>query len=122
MDVGLISILKDGIQLNDCQPFKQRFRKIPHSTLAGVQKYIRQLLDANSIRHSQTPWASHVVLVRKNDASLLTWVDYRQLNLRTAKDAYALPRIDELLKVFVVIQEEGKLLSLRWGPFGLCKI
>ena len=37
------------------------------------------------------------MLVRKKDSSLRLCVDYRQLNLLTIKDAYALPRIEELL-------------------------
>jgi len=98
MDVGLTSLVKHRIQLNDNTPFKQRFRKIPHAMFAEVQQHIKQLLDADIIRHSQSPWASNIVLVRKKDSSLRICVDYRQLNLRTVKDAYALPRIDDLLE------------------------
>ena len=65
---------------------------------AEVQKHIQQLLDANIIHHIQSPWASNVILVRKKDSSLRIYVDYRQWNLRTVKDVYALPRIDELLE------------------------
>jgi len=42
--------------------------------------------------------ASNVVLVREKDSSLPICVDYRQLNLRTVRDAYDLSRIDELLE------------------------
>ena len=88
IDVGLTSIFKHRIKLSDCQPFKLRFRKIPHSMFAEVQKHIQQLLDVKS----------HLVLVRKKDTSLRMGVDYRQLNLVTIKDAYVLPRIDKLLE------------------------
>ena len=63
-----------------------------------VRDHLRQLLDAGIIRRSQSPWASNIVLVRKKDSSLRLCVDFRQLNRRTVKDAYALPRIDELLE------------------------
>ena len=65
--------------------------------LEEVRKHIKELLDAQIIRKSQSPWASNIVLVRKKDKSLRLCVDYRQLNRRTIKDSYALPRIDELL-------------------------
>jgi len=98
MDVGLSSLVKHRIELNDNTPFKQRYRKMPPAMYSEVQHHIQQLLDANIIRDSQSPWASNIVLVRKKDSSLRVCVDFRQLNMRTIKDAYALPRIDELLE------------------------
>ncbi|KAK2141684.1 hypothetical protein LSH36_1057g00025 [Paralvinella palmiformis] len=86
MVVGLTSILKHRIQLNECEPFKQRFRKIHHSMFAEVQKHIQQLLDANIIHHSQSPWASNEVQLRKKDSSLHKCTVYQQLNLHTVKD------------------------------------
>jgi len=98
MDVGLTSLVKHNIHLNNYTPFKQRYRKIPPAMFAEVQQHIKQLLEAKIIRHSQSSWASNIVLVRKKDSSLRVCVDYRQLNLRTVKDAYALPRIDDILE------------------------
>ena len=49
------------------------------------------------IRESRSTSASNVVLVRKRDDSLRMCVDYRQLNKRTIRDSYALPRTEELL-------------------------
>ena len=98
LDVGLTGFVKHRINLTDFSPFKQRHRKIPHSMHKEVRDHLQQLLDAGIIRRSQSPWASNVVLVRKKDNSLRLCVDFRQLNKRTVKDAYALPRIDELLE------------------------
>ena len=40
---------------------------------------------------------TNVVLVRKKNGQLRICIDYRQLNNRTKRDNYALPRIDEIL-------------------------
>jgi len=98
LDVGFTGLVKHGIQLNDCAPFKQRHRKIPHSMYTEVREHLKQLMDSGIVRRSQSPWASNIVLVRKEDQSLRLCIDYRQLNKRTVKDAYALPRIEELLE------------------------
>ena len=54
--------------------------------------------DAGVIRKSFSPWASNIVIVRKKDGSLRMCIDYRQLNRRTIKDSFALPRIEEILE------------------------
>jgi hypothetical protein len=137
MDVGFTGLVRHKILLNDTQPFKQRHRRIPPSMYTEVRNHIKQLLDTNVIRKSQSPWASNIVLVRKKDNSLRLCVDYRQLNARTIKDAYALPRIEELLDNLggnqfysvmdmksgyhqVGIQEEHKAYTaFTAGPLGL---
>ena len=55
------------------------------------------MIQVGAIRHSNSPWATEVVLVRKKDGSLCFCIDLRRLNARTVKDAYSLSLIDETL-------------------------
>jgi hypothetical protein len=98
LDIGLTSVVKHNIRIDDEQPFKQRHRKIPPAMYKEVRLHLKELLEAGVIRKSHSPWASNIVLVRKKDQSLRLCVDYRQLNKRTIKDAYALPRIEDILE------------------------
>jgi hypothetical protein len=96
-DIGHSNATTHRIDLDNDRPFKQRHRRIPPSMYDEVRQHLQQLLASGAIRKSFSPWASNVVLVRKKDGSLRMCVDYRQLNARTIKDSYALPRIDEIL-------------------------
>ncbi len=51
-----------------------------------------------TITKSTGPWCSPIFLVRKKDGTIRFCVDYRKLNDATHKDAYPLPRIDDILE------------------------
>ena len=55
------------------------------------------MLEIVAIQKSNSPWASAVVLFRKKDGSLRFCIDLHKLNSHTIKDAYSLPRINEML-------------------------
>ena len=90
-------MIRHGIQLTDTRPFKQKFRRIPPGMLDELQQHLKQMLNSEVIRPSHSPWASNIVPVRKPDGKIRFCIDFRQLNQRTVKDAYALPRIEDTL-------------------------
>ncbi len=96
-DLGCTTLIEHQIPLLDDVPVRQRHRRIPPSQLEAVKAHIKQLLESQVIRESCSPYSSPIVLVKKKDGSLRMCVDYRQLNARTRKDAYPLPRIEESL-------------------------
>jgi hypothetical protein len=49
------------------------------------------------IRPSSSPFASSVVLFKKKDGTMCMCIDFRELNKKTIKNQYPIPRIDELL-------------------------
>lgn len=96
-DLGCTSLISHDIPLLDDVPVRQRYRRIPPSEYEVVKAHINTLLESKVIRESCSPFASPIVLVKKKDGSLRLCVDYRQLNAKTRKDAFPLPRIEESL-------------------------
>lgn len=96
-DLGCTSLITHEIPLLDEVPVRQPYRRIPPSQYETVKAHIQQLLDSQVIRESSSPYSSPIVLVTKKDGSLRLCVDYRQLNAKTRRDAYPLPRIEESL-------------------------
>lgn len=92
---GCTSAVKHHIRLQDDTPFRERPRPIHPSDREAVKQHLRELLDAGIIRESESPFASPIVVVKKKNGKIRLCVDYRKLNMRTIKDAYALPNIEE---------------------------
>ena len=97
-DIGHVTTVEHHIELLDETPFKQRPRRIPPAMYQEVRDHLQQLIDAGIIRKSKSPFSSNVVLCRKKNNELRMCVDYRQLNNRTKKDAYALPIVEQILE------------------------
>ena len=83
--------------MTDPIPFKERYRTIPPQLFSEVKAHLKEMLDLGAIRHSNSPWASAIVLVRKKDGKLRFCIDLRKLNNRTLKDSFSLPRIEHVL-------------------------
>lgn len=96
-DLGCTNLIQHEIPLLDESPVRQPYRRILPSQYDMVRAHIKQLLDSQIIKESNSPYASPIVLVQKKDGGIRLCVDYRRLNAKTRKDAFPLPRIEESL-------------------------
>ena len=58
---------------------------------------VKDMLNQSFIQHSQSLFASPILLVKKNDGSWAFGVDYRKLNSLTIKDKFPIPLVEDLL-------------------------
>ena len=97
-DLGKCDLIPHEIRLSDPRPVNLPHRRIaPHL----IQEVREQLVDRGIIQKSSSSYASPVVPIRKKDRSLRFCIDYRQLNERTTKDAFPLPKIEESLEALL---------------------
>ena len=99
LDFGCTSTVKHCIPLIDNQPFRLPHRRIPPSQYQAVKDHLKGMEEAGVIRKSCSPYASPILVAYKKDGSIRLCIDYRQLNSKTVRDAYPLPRIEEALDV-----------------------
>ena len=96
LDLGRTFKTKHPIPMHDDSPFILPYHRIPPSMFEEVQNHLKEILALDAIRVSQSPYASPVVLIRKLNGKICFCIDFKKLNSRTNKDAYSLPRIDEM--------------------------
>ena len=144
---GRTTSVQHEIIMTDDRPVHCGLRRLAPAGLRKEQTCVQDMLHGGQIEPSDSPWASPVMLVTKKDSSTWFCVDYRRLNALTTKDAYPLPRIDDLLRLLgneqwfstmdlasgywqvgmspdakrkaAFVTNEG-LFQFRLMPFGLC--
>ena len=94
--VGRTSLVKHSIDTGDSRPIKQPPRRFPYTQQRQIEEEVSKMLEQGVIQESDSPWASQIVLVRK-DGSIRFCVDYRFVNDVTKRDAYPLPNITDCM-------------------------
>lgn len=146
-DLGHTNTIQMKIDTGDHPPIKMKPYRTPLNKRKIVDRAIDDMLAANIIRRSKSPWSFPIVVVDKKDGSKRFCVDFRRLNKVTKTNSWPLPLIDDLLDQLgkasyftsldlksgywqVQVQEEDKektaftchrgLFEFNVMPFGLC--
>lgn len=96
-DNGFTNVTCHRINTENHEPIKIRPYRIPNAQREEMKDIIDELIKTDVIRHSNSPWCSPAILVKKKDGSKRLCIDYRKLNSITKKDCYSLPIIEELI-------------------------
>ena len=88
--------VEQSIDTGDSRPIKQRPYRIPVHLHHVVDQQVEEMLARGLIRPINSPWSSPIVLAPKKDGDYRFCVDFRRLNAVTRKDAYPMPRVDEI--------------------------
>ena len=108
-DLGCTNLVEHEIHLENDQPFKEPYRRVPPALFQEVREHLKEMLEIGAIRDSNSPFSSNVVIARKKDGRIRFCIDFRKLNQRTTKDAYAIPRIDDTLHLLTGAKYFSKL-------------
>jgi len=96
-DIGRTHLVRHQIDTGNHPPIKQPLRRHPMAYWPIIDQHVEEMLANDIIEPTASPWASNVVIIRKQDGNVRFCVDYRRLNDVTRKDSYPLPRIEDCL-------------------------
>jgi predicted aspartyl protease len=89
-------LMQHHIDTGNSQPIRQRSYRHTPQHKQEIDKQITQMLEADIIRESDTPWQAPVILVKKKSGELRFCIDYRKLNAVTVPKYYPLPTFTEV--------------------------
>ena len=96
-DPGRTSIAEHSIETENAQPVRLPPYRLPHAYRDAIDQELRDMEEAGIIEPSSSAWASPLLPVKKKDGTIRLCVDYRKLNSVSRRDAYPMPRIDDLI-------------------------
>ena len=99
LDMGHTLVVKHKIKLDNYTPFKERYHRIPPNLFDKVRNHLKEMLEVGAIQHSNSPWASAVVLIRKKDGSLHYCIDLRSLDARPSRMHTVYPILRRLIVI-----------------------
>lgn len=83
--------------IKEDQPINSRPYRYSPLHKDEIERQVSEMLKSGVITTFMSPYASHVLLVKKKDDSWRFCVDFRRLNNITVKNKFPLPIVDELL-------------------------
>ncbi|UYV80136.1 K02A2.6-like [Cordylochernes scorpioides] len=95
IDLGKVAIQHKIITKSE-QPISLRPYRRPLKEYEEIAEQVKELLEHNLIRISDSPWAFPVVMVPKKDGNKRMCIDYRRLNEITLDDRQPLPHIQDM--------------------------
>ena len=99
--VGSITKAKPYIQhhikLKHNRPIKHAPRRYSPAQLKAIDQFVKSGLVARVIGSTKSPYASAAVLTPKPNGSWRFYVDFRDVNEATVKNAYPLPYVTDQL-------------------------
>ena len=95
---GRCAVLQHDIELQSgTVPIRQPFYRMSPARKEVLRSEVTYLLKYGFAEPSKSSWASPCILVPKEDGSTRMCTDYRQVNSKTIKDSYPLPRLDDII-------------------------
>eukprot|EP01129_Flabellula_baltica_P005312 TRINITY_DN1914_c0_g1_i1.p1 TRINITY_DN1914_c0_g1~~TRINITY_DN1914_c0_g1_i1.p1 ORF type:complete len:1797 (-),score=243.90 TRINITY_DN1914_c0_g1_i1:39-5429(-) len=90
---------KHNIETGDAKPFKSRMYTVPKHLREELKAQIMDFLRRGLIEHSNSPYSSPIVLIKKSNGSWRFCCDFRKLNNATVGDAYPIPKIEDIMSM-----------------------
>jgi hypothetical protein len=103
------NVIPHTIELTDNTPIWQNPRRFSEPITNEIEKQCDELIDLDVIEHSNSPFSSPIVPVRKKNGQLRMCIDYRKINSVTKTEKYPMPTVADSIYSVQNVQYFSKL-------------
>src|SRR6266498_4034717 len=99
-ELGRTNIIQHTIQLLDEWPVSKGNRLLDQKDQIWIKQELKDLLKRGIIRKSTSSYSAPIVVVDKKMGDRCMCIDYKDLNVKTKKNSYLIPRQTEIFVSF----------------------
>src|SRR6266498_3969662 len=99
-EFGQTNIIQYTIQLLDEWLISKGNRLLDQKDRIWIKQELKDLLKRDIIRKSTSPYLAPIVVVDKKTGNRRMCIDYKDLNAKTKKNSYPIPRQTEIFASF----------------------
>ncbi|SRR6266498_3464450 len=99
-ELGRINIIQHTIQFLDERPISKSNHSLDQKDQIWIKQELKNLLERGIIRESTSPYSAPIVVVNKKTDDRCMCIDYRNLNAKTKKNSYPIPKQTEIFASF----------------------
>ncbi len=99
-ELGRTNIIQHTIQLLDERPVSKDNRLLDQKDQIWIKQELKDLLKRGIIRELTSSYLTLIVVVNKKTDDRRICIDYRDLNAKTKKNSYPIPRQIEIFTSF----------------------
>ena len=96
-DIGRTHLATHEVDTGSHPPICQKPYRVEFKNRHVIEEEVEKMLSIDLIEPAKSPWSSPVVLIPKKDGTVRFCVDFRKVNTVTVRDAFPLPRIDDII-------------------------
>ena len=96
-DIGRTHLATHEVNTGTHSPICQKPYRVEFKNRHVIEEEVEKMLSIDLIEPAKSPWSSPVVLIPKKDGSVRFCVDFQKVNSVTVRDAFPLPRIDDII-------------------------
>ena len=95
--IGRTHFIEHEIQTSNASPICSTPFRLPFNLIPKARDEIKKLKEQGIVVPSTSEWCNPLVLVKKKTGNIRVAVDFRKINAVSKKDAFPMPRVDEVL-------------------------
>src|SRR6266511_1556984 len=114
------NIIQHTIKLLDERPVSKGNHPLDQKDWIWIKQKLKDLLKRGIIRESTSPYLAPIVVIDKKTGDRWMCIDYKDLNAKTKKNSYPIPRQTEIFASFQGVQWFTSLdLTSRYWQVGM---
>ena len=111
---GETDVIQHRVKLTDDTPVRCKLYPLPYAMREELRNEVDSMLEMQAVRPSASPYASPIVMVKKNEDSNRVCVEFRKLNNITEVEPEPMTTAEGLFRRLIIQTKPQRIVTVHW--------